>query len=97
MFPIAERLREERARLGMNQDAFAAAAGVQRRTQVNYERGERSPDCAYLKRSPPTAPTFSTSLRVCEPSHLTTSRRVSKGTVTPGRHWKWRWRPPGEN
>lgn len=50
MFPIAERLREERARLGMNQDAFAAAAGVQRRTQVNYERGERSPDCAYLEK-----------------------------------------------
>ena len=50
MFPFAERLKEERARLGLTQDAFAAAGGVQRRTQVNYERGERSPDCAYLEK-----------------------------------------------
>ncbi|WP_295441527.1 helix-turn-helix transcriptional regulator [uncultured Thiodictyon sp.] len=42
------RLREERLRLGMNQDELAAAGGVKRRAQVNYEQDERSPDAEYL-------------------------------------------------
>ena len=43
-----ERLREERQRLGISQTAFAELAGVQKRAQINYESGERSPDAAYL-------------------------------------------------
>jgi len=45
---IGERLREERARLGLNQGDFAAMAGVSKTTQFNYEKGERSPDADYL-------------------------------------------------
>lgn len=48
MSTIGERLREERERLGMNQTAFAAQGGVQKRAQINYEAGERHPDAAYL-------------------------------------------------
>lgn len=43
-----ERLREERERLGYNQTDFAAIAGVGRKTQFNYETGDRIPDAAYL-------------------------------------------------
>ena len=50
MNPIGERLREERVRLGLNQDDFAVIGGVQRRAQGNYERGERAPDADYLAR-----------------------------------------------
>lgn len=32
----------------MNQDEFAALAGVSRRAQVNYESGERAPDAGYF-------------------------------------------------
>ena len=46
--PIGERLREERERLGLNQTDFAAVGGVGRKTQFNYESGERAPDGAYL-------------------------------------------------
>lgn len=48
MNPIGARLREEREALGANQTDFAQIGGVQRRAQVNYEAGERSPDAAYL-------------------------------------------------
>ena len=48
MSTYGERLREERERLGMNQTAFAAQGGVQKRAQVNYEASERYPDVAYL-------------------------------------------------
>ncbi|WP_334168248.1 helix-turn-helix transcriptional regulator [Achromobacter mucicolens] len=47
---LGERLRDERVRLGMNQDEFAALGGVQRRAQGNYERNERAPDAEYLAR-----------------------------------------------
>lgn len=46
--PIGERLREERDRLGLNQSDFAALGGIGRKTQFNYESGERVPDGAYL-------------------------------------------------
>ncbi len=46
--PIGERLRAERERLGLNQTDFAALGGIGRKTQFNYESGERSPDGAYL-------------------------------------------------
>ena len=43
------RLREERERLGMTQDAFGEACGVRRRAQAHYEAGERYPDAQYLE------------------------------------------------
>lgn len=45
---IAERLREERIRLGLSQADFAEAGGAHRKSQGNYESGERSPDADYL-------------------------------------------------
>ena len=45
---IGARLMEERNRLGMNQTDFAARGGVGKATQINYEKGERSPDADYL-------------------------------------------------
>ena len=45
---IGERLKEERERLGFSQTEFAAVAGASKNSQYNYEKGERSPDAAYL-------------------------------------------------
>lgn len=45
---IGERIREERERLGMTQGDFCASTGVGRKTQFNYETGDRLPDAAYL-------------------------------------------------
>ncbi len=45
---IGDRLKEERQRLGLNQSDFAAFAGVSKNSQLNYEKGERSPDAGYL-------------------------------------------------
>lgn len=42
------RLREERERLAMNQAEFGAVGGVKKLAQLNYEKGERMPDAAYL-------------------------------------------------
>ena len=42
------RLREERQRLGLTQDAFGGEAGVTRLTQSKYEKGESSPNVHYL-------------------------------------------------
>ena len=42
------RLKEERGRLGLTQSLFAAHGGVVKFTQINYEKGERHPDSAYL-------------------------------------------------
>ncbi len=46
---IGSRLREERDRLGLNQEAFAqiTPSGT-RQSQSNYEKGARSPDAEYL-------------------------------------------------
>lgn len=46
--PIGERLKEERERLVLSQTDFAALGGAGRKTQFNYETGERVPDAAYL-------------------------------------------------
>jgi len=46
---VGDRIREERKRLGLSQAAFATKVGVHRRTQVNYESGERKPDTEYLE------------------------------------------------
>jgi transcriptional regulator with XRE-family HTH domain len=45
---IAERLREERKRLGLSQEEMAKLGGVTARSQRNYESGARLPDAAYL-------------------------------------------------
>lgn len=45
---IGNRLREERERLGLNQTDFAEKGNVKRKTQYNYETGERCPDADYL-------------------------------------------------
>lgn len=45
---IGDRLKAERERLGFNQTDFAAQAGASKNSQYNYEKGERSPDAAYL-------------------------------------------------
>lgn len=47
--PIGARIREERLRLGLSQASFAKRVGVHRRTQVNYELGQRKPDTDYLE------------------------------------------------
>lgn len=44
-----QRLKEERRRLGLNQENFAALGGVKKDAQVNYENGSRKPDSAYLE------------------------------------------------
>jgi transcriptional regulator with XRE-family HTH domain len=43
-------LQEERKRCGLSQAAFGDVGGVQKRAQINYENGERSPDADYLSR-----------------------------------------------
>lgn len=49
MAHVGSRLREERERLKLTQEAFATACGVGRRAQVTYESDERSPDARYLE------------------------------------------------
>jgi len=48
MVSLSSRLREERERLGLSQDAFAAGIGQSRKSQIRYESGERTPDADYL-------------------------------------------------
>ncbi len=50
MSTFEERLIEERKRVALSQSAFGEAGGVQKRAQINYEKGERQPDAAYLER-----------------------------------------------
>lgn len=45
---IGERLKEERVRLGLSQAALGEIGGVRKQAQLNYEKGERNPDSAYL-------------------------------------------------
>jgi transcriptional regulator with XRE-family HTH domain len=47
---LGNRLAQERARLGLTQAQVAEFAAIARRTQVNYESGERAPDASYLDR-----------------------------------------------
>jgi len=46
---VGKRLKEERQRLNMSQDAFGKAGGVGKGAQINYESDARSPDTAYLQ------------------------------------------------
>ncbi|WP_232338784.1 helix-turn-helix domain-containing protein [Burkholderia cenocepacia] len=48
MSQVGSRLREERLRIGLSQDEFAAVGGITRRSQSAYESDERSPDASYL-------------------------------------------------
>jgi phage repressor protein C with HTH and peptisase S24 domain/DNA-binding XRE family transcriptional regulator len=48
MDTIGNRLREERVRLGFNQEQFAELSGVLKRAQIHYEKNERHPNAAYL-------------------------------------------------
>lgn len=48
MNALGDRLREERERLSLNQEAFGHLGGVNRNTQAKYEKAERNPDSAYL-------------------------------------------------
>lgn len=45
---IADRLREERIRLGESQAALAAKLGVSKKSQTNYELGNSAPAADYL-------------------------------------------------
>ncbi|CAD5724793.1 helix-turn-helix transcriptional regulator [Escherichia coli] len=42
------RLKEERIRLGLDQDGFGQLGGVKKNAQSNYENGLRKPDSDYL-------------------------------------------------
>ncbi len=46
---LANRLAEERKRVGKSQAEFSSACGFGRTSQHLYERGERSPDTDYLE------------------------------------------------
>ena len=48
MVNFCERLRALRTETGLSQTDFAARAGVTKKTQSLYERGERSPTAVYL-------------------------------------------------
>lgn len=48
MEALGERLRSERERLGLNQDALGQIGGVNRNTQAKYEKGERFPTADYM-------------------------------------------------
>ena len=48
MGSFAERLKEIRLKKNLTQEAFAEIAGVTKKSQINYEKGERSPDADYL-------------------------------------------------
>ncbi len=45
---IGARLREERERVGLSQPEMGKVGGVTKLTQLNYEKGDRMPDAAYL-------------------------------------------------
>jgi len=45
---IFARLREERERLGLTQEAFGSAGGVLKGAVINYEKGVRFPDVSFL-------------------------------------------------
>jgi len=45
---IGARLREERERLGLNQEGFGQLGGVRKQAQLLYEKDERKPDSDYL-------------------------------------------------
>lgn len=49
MSAIGSRIREERERLGLSQEAFGEFGGVKKLAQLNYEKGKRSPTGDYFE------------------------------------------------
>ncbi|WP_079218125.1 helix-turn-helix domain-containing protein [Herbaspirillum robiniae] len=45
---IGERLKSERNRLGLSQEAFAAVGGVKKLAQISYEQGKTLPDVGFM-------------------------------------------------
>ncbi len=45
---VGARLRQERERLGLSQEAMATLCGVSRPTQYRYESGRQAPDSGYM-------------------------------------------------
>lgn len=45
---FGDRLKQERTRLGLTQEAFAAVGGVKKLAQISYEQGKTLPDAGYL-------------------------------------------------
>ena len=45
---IGSRIKEERIRLGLSQEAFGKLGGVKKLAQLNYEKGNRSPTGIYF-------------------------------------------------
>ena len=45
---IGDRLREERDRLNLSQEEFAALGGASKRTQAAWEKGEQVPNAEFL-------------------------------------------------
>ncbi|MGB3316043.1 MAG: helix-turn-helix domain-containing protein [Albidovulum sp.] len=80
MEALSLRLREERERLGLSQEAFAALGGQKRLSQTRYERGERVPDSNYLA---------ALSRAGVDVHYVLTGRRSEGGApdpLTPGGH-----------
>ncbi|HEL3749990.1 TPA: helix-turn-helix transcriptional regulator [Stenotrophomonas maltophilia] len=46
---FGQRLRDERTRLGLTQEAFGALGGVRKQAQIKYENGTRKPDSSYFE------------------------------------------------
>lgn len=49
MDSIGARIKSERERLGISQEAFGAIGGVKKLAQLNYEKGKRSPTGEYFE------------------------------------------------
>lgn len=45
---LGERIREERTRLDLTQEVFAAGCDTSKRQQIKYEKDDQSPGAAYL-------------------------------------------------
>ncbi len=50
MNTIGSRIKEERVKLGLSQNAFAELGDMKKLSQVKYESGERTPDANYLSK-----------------------------------------------
>jgi len=50
MNSTADRIKSERERIGLSQEAFGAIGGVKKLAQLNYEKGNRSPTWEYFER-----------------------------------------------
>ncbi|MBP7242930.1 helix-turn-helix transcriptional regulator [Amaricoccus sp.] len=72
---IGTRLRSERRRLGLGQEAFGALGGVGRASQVGYEADRRAPGADYLA---------GIAAHGVDVLYVVTGRRTPVATVAPG-------------